>query len=136
MTRRTAFSSRLAVLAMVSVCGFPVVAGAAGGTITFRGAIVESASGFQTGPSAASSFTRATSMAGIDVTFPGGNRTSATVRADGLDQTPLVVSAFGVTATAAGNWHLGPQGGSLSIHAKSSRADGGAPGAILTVAYD
>lgn len=137
MTRLSAVSSRLAVLAACSICALPAVSRAADGTITFLGAIVEPPYEVRV-TAAAPSSTYATSISKpeAEISFSSSGNLSASVHADGLGPLPVAVRCTGATPMPAGGCHLGPRGGALSIAAMPTATAGVARGAILTVAYD
>jgi hypothetical protein len=137
MTRLTAVSSRLAVLAACSFCALPAISHAADGTISFLGAIVEPPYEVRVA-AAVSSSTNATSTSNADaeISFSSSANLSASVRADGLGPSAVSVRCTGATRVSPQSCRLGPRGGAISIAALPSAAIHVAHGAVLTVAYD
>lgn len=136
-SRLGALRARPAVLAALLICALPAVARTAddsGGTIFFAGRIVAPPFEIRVAPTALSS-TRSAVAEGSEISFSGNSGQSASVRADGLDNLPLLVHCIDAKTTRTGSCHIGPQGGIMSVAAKAA-GPAGARAVILTVAYD
>ncbi|GAB3111508.1 hypothetical protein GCM10027081_49150 [Cupriavidus yeoncheonensis] len=138
MNRLSAYPYRLAALALLSACVAPTVCHADGGTIYFSGMIVAPPYEMRVVPGAAR-HGPGSRVARADIGFLSqpANRPSASVRVDGLGSVPLALQYTDArgrrsSVPSTGSYHLGRDGGTLSIASSS----GGPVGATVTVAYD